>query len=65
MIDCNMNNSSSFVHSLFLNFKSIVELVIKFPGDSLTFQYGAIERIRSAIFTILSHGFNQVCMSEC
>ncbi len=51
---------SSFVHSLLSNLKSIVELVTKFPGDSLTFQYGAIERIRSAILSILSHGLKQV-----
>lgn len=53
---------SLFVHNLLSNFKSIVELVIKFPGDSLTSQYGAIERIRSAIFSILSHGLKQVCV---
>ena len=52
---------SPSVHSLLSNLKSIVELVIKFPGDSLTLQYGAVERIRSAILSILSHGLKQVC----
>lgn len=50
------------VHSLLSNLKSIVELVIKFPGGSLVTQYGAIERIRSAILSILLHGFKQVCV---
>ncbi|UJR15102.1 hypothetical protein I4U23_002069 [Adineta vaga] len=54
-----MNTSSSSVHNLLSNLKSIVELIIKFPGDSLTSQYGAIERIRSAILSILSHGLKQ------
>jgi hypothetical protein len=52
---------SLFIHNLLSNLKSIVELVIKFPGDSLTSQYGAIERIRSAILSILSHGLKEVC----
>ncbi|CAF1127809.1 unnamed protein product [Adineta steineri] len=54
-----MNNLSSSVHRLLLNFKSIVELVVNFPGDSLTSQYGAIERIRFAILSILTHGLKQ------
>jgi hypothetical protein len=52
---------SASVHSLLSNLKSIVEFVIRFPGDSLTSQYGAIERIRSDILSILSHGLRQVC----
>lgn len=52
-----MTNSSSFPHVLLSNFKSIVELIVKFPGDCLTTQYGAIERIRSCILAILTHGF--------
>jgi hypothetical protein len=55
---------SPSVHSLLSNLKSIVELVIKFPGDSLTSQYGAIERIRSAILSILSHGLKHVCSHQ-
>ncbi|CAF1364977.1 unnamed protein product [Rotaria magnacalcarata] len=54
-----MNNPSPSINSLLLNLKSIVELVIKFHGDSLSIQYGAIERIRSAILSILLHGFKQ------
>ncbi len=54
---------SSFVYSLLFNFKSIVEFIIRFPGDSLTSQYGAIERMRGAILAILSHGLKQVCCS--
>ncbi|CAF1369088.1 unnamed protein product [Adineta ricciae] len=54
-----MNTSSQSVHNLLSNLKSIVELVLKFPGDSLTSQYGAIERIRAPILSIFSHGLKQ------
>ncbi|CAF1028864.1 unnamed protein product [Rotaria sordida] len=54
-----MNNSSPSINSLLSNLKSIIELVIKCPGNSLIIQYGAIQRIRSAIFSILLHGFKQ------
>ncbi|CAF3310554.1 unnamed protein product, partial [Rotaria sp. Silwood2] len=50
---------SPSINSLLSNLKSIIELVIKLPGDSLIIQYGAIERIRSAIFSILVHGLKQ------
>lgn len=52
------------VNSLLSNLKSLVELLIQFQGDSLTRKYGAIERLRSAILAILSHGLKQVCVHQ-
>ncbi|CAF4637875.1 unnamed protein product [Rotaria socialis] len=39
--------------------KAFAIVLINFHGDSLSIQYGAIERIRSAILSILLHGFKQ------